>query len=148
MKKLFAQNRKASFEYFISDKYEAGIALVGTEVKSIRSGGVNIEDAFIGEFKGELCLLNAHIPKYQKALDNHAETRPRKLLLHTKEIQKISGAVSKTGYTCVPLKIYLNDKNIIKLEIAIGMGKKQYDKRETIKQRDWQKEQGQLLRSK
>ena len=147
MSKIFATNRKATFEYNIEDKLEAGIVLKGSEVKSIRNRQININDSFVGLKKGELFLINAHISKYTKAnIENHNETRYRKLLLHTNEINKIIGKLKISGYTLVPLKIYLNNRNKIKIEIALARGKKQHDKRLSIKERDWNREKSRLLK--
>lgn len=147
MTKIFATNRKATFEYHLETKFEAGIALKGSEVKSIKEHQANINEAFIGLKKGELFLINAHISKYTKAnIENHKETRYRKILLHKSEINKITGKLKNSGYTIIPLKLYLNDRNKIKIEIAIAHGKKQHDKRAAIKDRDWDREKARLLK--
>jgi SsrA-binding protein len=149
MNKIFVTNRKATFDYHLENKLEAGIVLTGSEVKSIREKHANISDAFVGIKKGELFLMNAHVSKYNQAnIENHQETRYRKILLHKSEINKILGKLKISGYTIVPLKIYLNEKNKIKIEIALAKGKKQHDKRESIKDRDWGREKARILRNK
>lgn len=148
MTKLIAQNKKVRHEFFIEDTFEAGIVLEGSEVKSIRTNGMNINDAFVSNIKGEMMLLNSHIPKYEKArMQNHKENRYRKLLLHKSENNKIVGKIKKSGYTMVPLKAYFNSRNLVKLEIAIAKGKHNADKRQTIKDRDWKREKATLLKN-
>jgi len=146
---VIADNRKANFEYFLEDKIEAGIMLTGTEVKSLRHGQCGLQESHIAPKKGELWLLNAHIPEYQQAGPHlqHAPRRPRKLLLHAKEMNKLMGAAARQGYTIVPTKIYFNAKGVAKLEIALAKGKKEYDKRETIKERDWNRQKQRVLRN-
>lgn len=147
MTKLIAQNKKARYEYFIEDSFEAGIVLLGSEVKSIRKNGMNINDSFVGISKGEMMLMNAHIPKYEKAtMQNHQENRYRKLLLHKSEMNKIVGKIKKSGYTMVPLRAYFNSRNLVKLEIAIAKGKHNADKRQTIKEREWNREKSKILK--
>src|SRR5262245_33382687 len=144
-----AVNRRARFNYEIGETYEAGIALKGTEVKSLREGRSNIADAFAGEKGGELWLYNAYIPEYLQANRFQHETRrPRKLLLHKREIRKLIGAVDREGMTIVPLKIFFNDHGRAKVEIAVARGKKLHDKRETEKKRSWERERGRLMREK
>jgi SsrA-binding protein len=144
-----AVNRRARFNYEIGQTFEAGIQLTGTEVKSLREGKSNIADSFAGDKDGELYLYNAYIPEYLQANRfNHQPTRPRKLLLHKREINRLMGAVQRDGMTIVPLKIYFNDRGRAKVEIALARGKKLHDKRETSKQRDWNREKGRLLRDK
>jgi SsrA-binding protein len=144
-----AVNRRARFNYEIGETYEAGIALTGTEVKSLREGRANIGDAFAGERGDELWLYNAYIPEYLQANRFQHETRrPRKLLLHKREIRKLIGAVDRDGMTIVPLKIFFNDRGRAKVEIAVARGKKLHDKRETEKKRTWERERGRLLRDK
>jgi SsrA-binding protein len=144
-----AVNRRARFNYEIGETYEAGIALKGTEVKSLREGRSNIGDAFAGERGGELWLYNAYIPEYLQANRFQHETRrPRKLLLHKREIRKLIGAVDREGMTIVPLKIYFNDRGRAKIQLAVARGKKLHDKRETEKKRSWERERGRLLRDK
>ena len=147
MTKLLVKNRKASFEFYIEDKYEAGLVLKSSEVKSIRAGQVNINDAFVGIKKGELFLINSHISKYHQAsYSNHEEGRYRKILLHKNEVNKMIGKLRVEGYTAIPLCMYLNDRGKIKLEIAIAKGKKLHDKRESIKERQWNREKSRVLR--
>ena len=144
-----AVNRRARFNYELGEKYEAGIALTGTEVKSLREGRSSIADAFAGERGGELWLYNSYIPEYLQANRFQHETRrPRKLLLHKREIGKLFGAVDRDGMTIVPLKIYFNDRGRAKVELAVARGKKLHDKRETEKKRSWDRERGRLLREK
>jgi SsrA-binding protein len=144
-----AVNRRARFNYEIGQTFEAGIALTGTEVKSLREGKSNIADSFAGEKGGEIWLFNAYIPEYLQANRfNHETKRPRKLLLHRNEVNKLIGAVQREGMTVVPLKIYFNDRGRAKVEIALARGKKLHDKRETEKKRDWAREKGRLLREK
>jgi SsrA-binding protein len=144
-----ADNRKARFNYHIADTYEAGIVLVGSEVKSLRSGKVNIGDSYAGEHGGELWLFNADIPEYDKAHQfNHERRRPRKLLLSRRQINKLLGAIQRDGMTVVPLKLYFSARGRAKLEIALAKGKKLHDKRETEKKRDWQRDRARLMREK
>ena len=144
-----AQNRKARYNYFIEDTLEAGIMLTGTEVKSLRAGKSNITDAHAGESKGELFLFNLHIPEYgQGNRFNHEPRRPRKLLLHKREMNKLIGAVRKQGQTIVPLSLYFGPRGLAKVEIGLARGKKMYDKRASIKERDWQRDKQRLLRDK
>jgi len=138
--KILAQNKKALHDYEIIEKIEAGIVLQGTEVKSCKSGKVNLRDAFVKVKDGEAFLLNAHISHYEQGnISNHEPTRTRKLLLHKREINKLIGKSQEKGLTIVPLKFYLN-KNLIKVEIALARGKKSHDKRNDIKEKDLKKE--------
>jgi SsrA-binding protein len=147
--KIIADNRKARFHYHIGDTLEAGIALTGTEVKSLRVGKAMIAESYAGERDGELWLYNAYIPEYlQASRFNHVTRRPRKLLLHRREINKLRGAVEREGMTVVPLKLYFNAKGRAKIELAVARGKKLHDKRETEKARTWQRERARLLREK
>ena len=147
--RVVADNRKARFNYEILDTYEAGIALTGTEVKSLREGKATIGEAYAGPSGEEFFLFNAYIPEYLQANRfNHETRRPRRLLLHKRQINKLIGAVEREGMTVVPLKIYFNDKGRAKVEIALAKGKKLHDKRETEKKRDWDREKGRLLRAK
>jgi len=133
-------NRKAKYEYFILETYEAGIALTGTEIKSIRNGKANLKDSYAIIKNGEVYILNMHISKYDEGnIFNHDETRTRKLLLHKKEILKIRDKIEQDGFTLIPIKLYFKG-NHAKLEIGIAKGKKSYDKRETIKKRDQERE--------
>ena len=134
------KNRKANFEYFIEERYEAGIELKGTEIKSLRKGSCDIKDSFIIIKNQEAFLLNTYIAKYEEGnIFNHEERRTRKLLLHKKEIKKLLEASSKDGYSLIPLSIYLK-KGKAKVEVGVSKGKKLYDKRETIKKRDLERE--------
>ena len=147
--KLAADNRKARFHYEIGEVFEAGIALTGTEVKSVRAGKATIAESYADARGGEIWLINANIPEYLQAHRfNHAPKRPRKLLLHKRQINKLAGAVEREGMTIVPLKLYFNDKGRAKIEIALARGKKLHDKRETEKKRSWERERGRLLRAK
>lgn len=147
--RIVAKNSKASFNYIIEEKIEAGISLTGSEVKAIRLGKVALADSHASEYHGEIYLYNCHIDPYEQAgRFNHAAKRPRKLLLHRREIKKIIGKIKIKGYTLIAKTIYFNKKNLIKVELGIARGKKQHDKRETIKERDWQREQGRLVRKK
>ncbi len=147
--KLIADNRKARFNYAIGETIEAGIALTGSEVKSMRSGKTSIAESYAASRDGELWLLNANISEYKQAgRFNHEPKRARKLLLHRRQINKLMGAIEREGMTVVPLKIYFNDKGRAKIEIALAKGKKLHDKRETEKKRDWTREKGRLLRDK
>jgi len=144
-----AQNRRARFDYFIEDRIEAGIVLSGTEVKALRLGRANIQDSYAGEMEGELWLFNLYIPEYAPANRfNHETRRPRKLLVHRKERDRLLGAVKREGVTLVPLSIYFNRKGIAKIDLGLARGKKQHDKREVQKQRDWQRERQRLLRDR
>src|SRR5436305_6933943 len=147
--KVMAENRKARFNYAIEDTVEAGIALTGTEVKSIRNGKSTIAESYADSKNGEIWLINATIPEYlQAGRFNHAPKRPRKLLLHRRQINKLMGAVDREGMTLVPLKLYFNEKGRAKIELALARGKKLHDKRETEKKRSWERERGRLLRDK
>ena len=147
--KTVALNRKARHNYSIEDTLEAGIQLTGTEVKSLREGGVQITDAHAGEMGGELWLFNAHIPEYHGGNRfNHEPRRPRKLLVHKRELSRLIGAVSREGMTIVPLALYFNPRGIAKVELGLAKGKKLWDKRQTEKSRDWQREKARLLRAK
>jgi len=147
--KVAAVNRRARFNYEIQQTYEAGIALAGTEVKSLRQGQANIAEAYAGERGGELWLYNAHIPEYVQANRfQHPPRRARKLLLHKREINRLIGAVNREGMTIVPLKIYFNDRGRAKVELAVARGKKLHDKRETEKKRSWQREKARVMREK
>lgn len=146
---IIAKNRRANFEYTIEEKFEAGIVLVGSEVKSARDGKVNVADSHATESEGEIVLYNCHIAEYHGANQfNHSTKRPRKLLLHKREIKKIIGKIKLKGYTLIVLSMYFNRKNMIKIELGLAKGKKLHDKRESIKERDWQREQGRSMRDK
>src|SRR5215468_4907843 len=147
--KVVADNRKARFNYQIGEVFEAGIALTGTEVKSLRLGKANIGESYADARNREIWLVNSNISEYlQGGRFNHAPKRPRKLLLHRRQIDKLSGAVDREGMTIVPLKLYFNEKGRAKLEIAVARGKKLHDKRETEKKRSWERERGRLMRMK
>ena len=147
--KTVAENRRARFEYFIETVYEAGIALTGTEVKSLRGGEGSIAESYAEVKDGQVWLVNANVPEFSHGNRfNHEPKRPRKLLLHEREINKLHGAVAREGMTLVPLSIYFNGRGRAKVELALAKGKKTHDKRETIKERDWKREQGRLLRDR
>lgn len=142
-----AENRRARYDYEILDTLEAGIVLTGTEVKSLRQGKAQITEAYASPERGELWLINAYIPEYLQANRfNHEEKRPRKLLIKKKELARLSMDVDRAGNTIVPLKLYFNDQGRAKLLIGVGKGKKSYDKRETEKNRDWNREKQRLMK--
>jgi SsrA-binding protein len=148
-RKVVADNRKARFNYAIGDTFEAGIALTGTEVKSLCLGKATIAESYADSRGREIWLVNANIPEYLQANRfNHLPKRPRKLLLHRRQIDKLIGAVERDGMTLVPLKLYFNEKGRAKIEIALAKGKKLHDKRETEKKRSWERERGRLMRQK
>jgi SsrA-binding protein len=137
MSKIIALNRKARFNYIIEEEIEAGIMLLGSEIKSIRAGKVNINDAHANEIKGDLYLLNSHINEYAGANRfNHEPRRARKLLLHKKQLNKLIGKIDTKGITLVPLSLYFNARNIVKVKLGVAKGKKLHDKRASIKERD------------
>src|SRR6185369_2757077 len=147
--KIAAENRKARFNYEISETFEAGIVLTGSEVKSLRLGRATIAESYADARGGEIWLINANIPEYLQAHRfNHLPKRARKLLLHQRQINRLAGAVEREGMTIVPLKLYFNERGRAKIEIALGRGKKLHDKRETLKKRSWDRERGRLLRQK
>ncbi len=146
-KKVVAENRRARFDYFIEQVFEAGIALTGTEVKSLRFGEGSIAESYAEVKEGEVWLINANVPEFSHGnRHNHEPKRPRKLLLKEREINKMHGAVARQGMTLVPLSVYFNGRGRAKVELALAKGKKDHDKRETIKERDWKREQSRLLR--
>jgi SsrA-binding protein len=146
--KVVAENRRARYDYFVEDRYEAGIQLAGTEVKALRQGEGSIAESYATVDGDEVWLINSHIPEYSHGNRlNHEPRRPRKLLLKSREIAKLQGAVARQGLTLVPLSMYFNGKGRAKVEIALARGKKVHDKRDTIKERDWKREQGRLLRA-
>lgn len=148
-RKIVAENRKARYAYEIQEVFEAGITLSGSEVKSLRQGKSNIAESYATEQGGEIYVINAYIPGYAEANRfNHEERRPRKLLLHKREIAKLIGAVRREGMTLVPLRLYFNDRGRAKLELALARGRKLHDKREVEKTRDWDRQKGRLLREK
>ena len=147
--RVVADNRKARFNYQIGETFEAGIALTGTEVKSLRVGKAAIAESYADARGGEIWLVNANIPEYvQASRFNHPPKRPRKLLLHSRQIRKLIGAVEREGMTLIPLKLYFNAKGRAKVELALARGKKLHDKRETEKRRSWDRERGRLLRQR
>ena len=147
--KVVAENRKARFNFAIEDTVEAGVVLTGTEVKSVRSGKTTIAESYADAKGGEIWLVNANIPEYAKANRfNHEPKRDRKLLLHKKQINKLAGAIEREGMTLIPLKMYFNERGMIKLQLGLAKGKKLHDKRDTEKKRDWAREKGRLLRAK
>lgn len=147
--KTVAENRRARYDYSIEDTYEAGIALTGTEVKSLRFGEGSIAESYAEVTDGQIWLVNANIPEFSHGNRfNHEPKRPRKLLLHEREINKLHGAVAREGMTLVPLAIYFNGRGRAKVELALAKGKKAHDKRETIKERDWKREAARLLRDR
>lgn len=148
-KKVVADNRRAKFDYAIDDVYEAGIALTGTEVKSLRFGDGSISDSYAEVKNGEVWLVNSHVPEFSHGNRfNHEPRRLRKLLLSAREIRKLHGAVAREGMTLVPLSVYFNSRGRAKVELALAKGKKAHDKRDTIKERDWKREQGRIMRDK
>jgi SsrA-binding protein len=147
-KKIVAENRRARYDYAIEDKYEAGIALTGTEVKSLRFGEGSIAESYAEVRDEEVWLINANIPEFSHGnRHNHEPKRARKLLLHQREIAKMFGAVARQGMTLVPLSIYFNSRGRAKVELALARGRKAHDKRAHEKEKDWKKEQGRLLRN-
>ena len=149
-RRVVARNRRARFDYFIESTFEAGIMLEGTEVKSLRGGKASINEAYAKPQNHELYLLNAYIPEFEQAGEHlqHETHRARKLLLHKREIDRAIDAVNREGMTLVPLSIYFNDRGRAKLELALARGKKLHDKRQTTKERDWQRDQSRLLRNR
>ena len=148
-KKVVAENRRARFDYALEDRFEAGIALTGTEVKSLRSGEGSIAESYAEVKDGEIWLVNANVPEFSHGNRfNHEPKRPRKLLLKAREIQKLFGAVARQGMTLVPLSIYFNSRGRAKVELALARGRKLHDKREHEKEKDWKREQGRLLRQR
>ncbi len=147
--KIVAENRRARYEFFIDEVLEAGIALAGTEVKALRQGEGSIAEAYAELKDGQMWLVNANIPEFSHGnRNNHEPKRPRKLLLHEREIKRFNGAVTRQGMTLVPLMIYFNDRGRAKVELALAKGKKLHDKRDTEKARDWKREAGRLLRER
>ena len=147
--KVVAENRRARFDYFVDERMEAGIALTGTEVKALRQGKGSIAESYATVDGEEVWLINSHIPEYSHGNRlNHEPRRQRKLLLKGREIAKLHGAVTRQGLTLVPLSIYFNSRGKAKVELALARGKKVHDKRETIKDRDWKREQARLMRSR
>ena len=144
-----ALNRRARHDYLIEDTLEAGLVLQGTEVKSLRQGGASIAEAYADVQGGELFLVDANIPEYKASAHfNHQPTRPRKLLLHRKQVHRLLGAIRREGVTVVPLAIYFNDRGRAKVELGLAQGKKKADKRQAERERDWQKNRARLMRSR
>ena len=147
--RLVAQNRRARHNFFIEDTLEAGIVLTGSEVKALRAGRVSLNEAWAGTQGSELFLMNCHVPVYLNAGSNsHQTTRPRKLLVHRRELNRLIGAVRRGGRTLVPLRLYFNERGVAKVELALASGKRKYDKRQTAKTRDWQRQRARLIRDK
>lgn len=147
--RVAAQNRKARHDYTIEDSLETGIILTGSEVKSLREGRASLTESYAKAEGDEIFLLNAHIPEYKQAGPfNHEPARPRKLLLHRRQIDRLLASVQRKGVTLVPLKIYFNDRGMAKLELGIAVGKRAYDKRQTEKSRDWDRQKARLMREK
>ncbi len=148
-RRIVADNRAARYHYTIEDTLEAGIALTGTEVKSLRGGKATIGEAYAGPSGNDLMLFNAYIPEYLEANRfNHDTKRPRRLLLHRRQINKLIGATQRQGYTVIPLKIYFNDRGRAKVELGLGKGKQAHDKREAVKERDWKRDKARLMRDR
>ncbi len=146
---IVAENRRARHEYFVEDALEAGLMLTGTEVKALREGKANIAESYASPEDGAIWLINANIPEYSAGnRENHEPKRKRKLLLHKREIARLAQAVERKGYTLVPLKLYFNERGIAKLEIGLAQGKKLHDKRDTSKERDWNRQKQRLLRER
>lgn len=144
--KTVATNRKARYDYFIDETYEAGVVLTGTEIKSARAGRVNLRDSYVQIKNGELWLIDTHIAPYKQAgRSSHEPKRPRKLLMHRREINRLQGKVQEKGYTIVPLRFYLKNNKWAKVEIALARGKRLYDKRQAIRKRDAQREMERAL---
>jgi SsrA-binding protein len=147
--KVISDNRRARFDYEILQTFESGIELKGSEVKSLRTGHTNLGEAYAAMKQGELWLINSNIPEYREANRfNHEPKRPRKLLLHRREIDKLSNGVLKEHLTIIPLKMFFNSRGRVKVDIALARGKKLHDKRETLKERSWDRERARLLRDK
>lgn len=147
--KLIAENRRARFDYFLEETFEAGLVLTGSEVKSLRNGRANIAESYASVEGDEVVLINADIPPFSQANRfNHEPRRHRKLLLHRKQLDKLIGAVTREGRTIIPTKLYWNDKGLAKLEIALAKGKKLHDKREATAERDWARDKARLLRDR
>ena len=147
--RVAAHNRKARHNYTIEDSLETGVVLTGSEVKSLRAGRANIAESYATEKDGEIFLINSHKPEYKQAgPQNHEPRRPRKLLLHRRQIGRLNGAIQREGMTLVPLKLYFNDRGIAKLELGVAKGKRQYEKREAEKKRDWERSKARIMRER
>ena len=148
-RKIIAENRKARYNYEIIEAVEAGIMLTGTEVKALRERQANIAESYASYEDEAIYLINSYIPEYDQGNRfNHEPRRRRKLLMHGREIEKMAAAVARDGMTMIPLRLYFNERGMVKLELALGRGKKNYDKRETEKKRDWQRDKARLLRER
>lgn len=148
-RKIIAENRRARHEYFVEDVIEAGLVLTGTEVKALREGKANIAESYASPEDGAIWLINANIPEYSAGnRENHEPKRKRKLLLHKREIARLAQAVERKGYTLTPLKLYFNERGRAKLELGLAQGKKIHDKRDTSKERDWNRQKQRLLRDR
>lgn len=143
-----AENRKARHEFEIEDRIEAGLILLGSEVKSLRTGRASIAESYAGEDSGRLMLFNANIPIYEPARVNHEPKRPRELLVKTRERNKLLGLIRREGMTLVPLSLYFNDKGVVKISVGLAKGRKKQDKRQAAKDRDWGRDKARLLRGK
>lgn len=142
-------NRKAFHSFFVEERMEAGLVLAGTEVKSLREGRASLGDSYAEERGGEMFLVNAHIGAYAPAnRHNHEPLRPRKLLLHRREIGRLAGMIQRRGYTVVPLKLYFNRAGRAKIELGVARGRRQHDKRERVKERSWQRDKARLMRAR
>jgi SsrA-binding protein len=146
--RFVAQNRRARHDYHIESTVEAGLQLAGTEVKVLRQGLASINEAYATEREGGIYLLNAHFPEYPSSRFNHEPRRPRLLLLHKREINRLRGAIKRDGITLVPLAIYFNDRGRAKLELGLAKGKRKADRREAEKERDWQRDKARLMRER
>jgi SsrA-binding protein len=147
--KLIAENRRARFDYHLEEKFEAGLALTGSEVKSLRQGKANIAESYAAAEGREITWVNAYIPEYGPSNRfNHEPRRPRRVLLHRRQIDRLLGAVRREGRTIIPTRLYFNDKGLAKLELALATGKSAPDKRAAVADRDWKREQGRLMRDK
>jgi len=147
--RVAAQNRKARYNYTIEERLEVGIVLHGSEVKSLREGRATISESYAAEQANELFLINSYIPEYKQAGQfNHEPRRPRKLLLHRRQIGKLIGAIQREGMTLVPLRLYFNNRGIAKLELGLAKGKRLYDKRQSEKKKDWDRQKARVLREK
>ena len=146
--KIIANNKKATYDYEISDRIKSGLVLTGSEVKSLRINSPSIKEAYVQEIEGELWLCNCFIKKYHSSDDKVDDsTRQRKLLISKKELNKLTGSIKKDGYTIVPIRMFFNEKGLVKLDIGLGRGKKKYDKRQSEKLKDWNKSKRRLLKN-
>ena len=149
VQKVIAENRQARFDYQIEDRFEAGVALLGTEVKALRLGRANIAESYASPESGKLMLINSYIPEYPPAAQfNHEPRRARPLLMKSREIKRLFGAVKREGRTLVPLKLYFNERGLAKLELGLALGRKAKDKRDYKKEQDWKRQQSRLMRDR